>query len=182
MTTQNLRKKHSIKTGIFCGFVSMTAIWISSVFTLDGSTKYTGNLLTTALTFGILICGIVLCYKMIDKFGHVDNPPGQLILAGIFFSLTAGFIGGLIHYLNSTFIDPDYAKKALTASEAKWAANNYSEEAIAGQIELTDTFQSSWEWAFTSGIFMVIISLFLFLAIGCFKNLINNKEKRIEVV
>lgn len=182
MNTQNLTNKQSIKAGIFYGFVSISAICMSSLLTLDSNTKYNGNLLTTALTFGILIFGIILCYKTLNKSRQIDNLYiGQLALTGIFFSLTVGLIGGLIHYIDATFIDTHYAQNALKSSQTKWTANTYSKEAIAGQIELTDTFQSSWKWAVTSGIFMVITSLFLFITVGCFNKLTNNKEKGTKV-
>ncbi|MBE7170050.1 MAG: DUF4199 family protein [Williamsia sp.] len=182
MNVQNLSNTQSIKTGIFYGLISTVAIWISSLCTLNSNTKYSSNSLTTALTFGILICGIILSYKMLNRIAQLDRPTiGQFALAGIFFSLTIGTIEGLIHYINATYIDTNWAQSSLQASQGKWTINDYTKEAIAGQTELTDTFQRPWKWAVTSGIFMSIISLFLVVTIGCLYSLKNRKEEKIEV-
>ena len=181
MNTQKHNNLASIKIGTLSGVISITAILISSLFTLDSQTKSSGNLLTTILTFGILISAILFCIKWLQKINQREKFfIRQFAIVGIFFSLTIGVIGGLIHYIDANFIDTQFATNALKDSQHKWEANNYSKKTIGAQIELTDTFQNPWKWAVTSGIFISIISFSLFVCIGFFNNVMHIRTKKIR--
>jgi hypothetical protein len=181
MNPQLPGNQQPVNIGVSIGTTSILAICISGLVTLDGASKYSGNLLTTILTFGYLTCGAIICFKRLINIENARIPAlGKLTLTALSFSFTVAMIGAVVYYINARFLDTRYAENALKSSQVKWLAHHYSREAIAGQIELTDTFQDPAKWALSSGIFIMLISLVIFCVVGWFNLLRITTESRIR--
>lgn len=128
---------------------------------LPGTKSYTGSNLATLVFFSLLLLSLVLLFRSYSKNAAGSIRFSNLFLMTIVFSVTTAVLLGLGHYINATFIDPEWAQKALEASQEKWAANNYSEEAIAGQTEWISTFQNPATWALSSAFMITLLAGFI---------------------
>ena len=79
----------------------------------------------------------------------------QLVLLSVMIGIIIASIGYAIYFIEATYIDPEYAQKAMESSRKYWLANNYSNVAIAGQIELSNSFHNPAKWGFFSGLFIL---------------------------
>jgi len=125
---------------------------------LTGEKAYVGDDSVSALLFGLTGCALLFMFFTYTKKPFVKGEllPHLLILTLIFSATVSAFIG-FSHYINATFIDPNWSQNALEAMQQKWAAANYTPEEIAGQIEWTDTFLNPWKWATVYFIFFSIM-------------------------
>jgi hypothetical protein len=169
------------KNGILFGLLVVIALLLTTRYTLTEDSKYTGNWLTTGLSFGIIASGILFCFNRLARAAKTEKLGlKQMIIASIIFSITAGLAGGLYHYINAAFLDTGYAEKALEAAQAKWAAANYTHESITGQMELTNAFQNPAKWAVVSGLFMCTCAFLLSLVMGGLFNSIKGRKRQLH--
>lgn len=168
---------HPLLFGLIFGLL----INVLQPFILSGTKSYTGSNMVTLVFFSLLSVAFVLLFRSYSKKVKGSLHFSQLILIAIIFSTALATILGLGHYINATFIDPEWGQKALAASQEKWAANNYSEEAIAGQVEWTDTFQNPLKWAISSGIMITFLSSLTGGIIG-FIYYVKSRVQNIDVI
>lgn len=125
---------------------------------LTGDKAYLGDDKVSLLLFSIVCLAFITMFinhfrnKNTSKFEY-----SQVALLTIIFSFTVAASIGIGHFINATFIDPQWAEKSLELLQKKWTANNLSEVAIAGQIEWTDTFHNPWKWSVVLIIFFFIL-------------------------
>ena len=151
---------------------------------LTGEKSYVGDDSVSALLFGLTGCALLFMFFNYTRkpFTKEDLLPHLLIMTLIFSATVSAFIG-LSHYVNATFIDPDWSQNALAAMQEKWAAANYSPEEIAGQIEWTDTFLNPWKWASVYFIFFsIMFSLLGSIIASCFYFLYKVFRKRTQAM
>ena len=83
----------------------------------------------------------------------------QLVLLTIMMGFIIGGLSYLSYYIEATYIDPEFSQKSLEVSRKHWIENNYSDEAIAGQIELSESFHNPAKWGFFSSLFLSLIHI-----------------------
>lgn len=153
--------------------VGAITIFIRFVF-LSNADRIQGNVLATITAFALLIIGQYLAFKVFNK-KHQNQELKFLptLSVGLIFSLCLGILVGCTHYIEATYIDPEWSVKALEFAKQSWLVNNYSQEAINGQIEWTTTFQSPSLWAFELTKFFMIVSFGLALMVISFMKVLE---------
>ncbi|MGB0862377.1 MAG: DUF4199 domain-containing protein [Saprospiraceae bacterium] len=141
---------------------------------LSNTDRIQGNML------GLLIAGLILILGQYAAFRVFnDKHPKNTLLflptltVGIIFSVCLGGIAGLTHYIEATYIDPEWSAKALAYAQETWASRNYSQENINGQIEWTANFQNPSLWALTTMKFLIIVSFGVTLLVATFMKMIE---------
>lgn len=142
-------------------------------FLLLGDKAYLGDDNVSLLMFSLFA---VVCFLLLknhtDKHTNGTVNLAQLLILMTGFSVVVAVCIGLGHFINATFIDPLWAEKSLELLQQKWAENNYSETAIAGQVEWTDTFHNPIKWGAVLSVFfttlfsllgIVLVFIFYFL-------------------
>ena len=159
-----------IKTGIIAAIIyCVIVLSIRPFIPQDG--KMWDNFLTSILFPGMLFLAHLFMYQYLRKNGSTFHyATSQLLLTGLVFSISVGLIAGVSHYIHASYLNPNWAQEALEVARQGWAESGYSEEAIAGQVELTDTFQNPVKWGAVSMAFIIVLStVFSLLIVGYLK-------------
>jgi hypothetical protein len=156
--------------------VGAITIFIRFVF-LSNADRIQGNVLATITAFVLLILGQYLAFRVFNK-NHLNQELKFVptLTVGLIFSLCLGIIVGITHYIEATYIDPEWSVKALEFAKQSWLANNYSQEAINSQIEWTTTFQTPSLWAIELTKFFMIISFGLALLVTSFMKVLEETK------
>ncbi len=135
--------------GLLFGIILLGIQWLS-VF--NGQHLNIGKIGTISfLTF--FPCAMLLLYLQQLQSNRSRASLGLIMFSGFKFILGAALIFGLAHLINAGYLDPNWGQKALAAAQEDWAAKGYSEEAIAGQIEWSDTYQNPMKWSLVIFVF-----------------------------
>ena len=129
---------------------------------LSEDMRYVSNW-TSNLFFLFLAIGAFVYLK---RFTAAPASTMEIFQASIMYGAGVGIAVGLFHYINVTILDTDYLQKVLNTSYRSWADNGYSKEAIAAQVELTDTFQNPAKWSLVLTLFYFLLSAGISFIIG----------------
>ncbi len=173
--------KNNLQRIVFTGLkyglaVGAITIFIRFVF-LSNADRVQGNILAVITAFLLLIGGQYLAFKFFNK----KHPNHELkflptLTVGLIFSLCLGAMVGITHYIEATYIDPEWSVKALEFAKQSWLANHYSQEAINNQIEWTPTFQTPSLWAIEMTKFFAVISFGLTLLVASFMKVMEETK------
>ncbi len=148
----------SIYYGLGIGFILNLFV----ILFLKDEKIYTGDDLITLFSIGIIILGFIFLFKTQSERNPTRIPSiRQFIGIIILYSIIISVCMGLGHYINATYIDPDWGQKSLEIAQQKWAEKNYSPDAIESQIEWTDTFQNPIKWSLILFVFFTILLSFI---------------------
>ena len=146
---------------------------------LSNTDRIQGNML------GLLVAGLILVLGQYAAFRvfNQKHPKGKLLFlptltVGVIFSICLGLIAGLTHYIEATYIDPEWSMKALEYAQETWASRNYSQEGIGGQIEWTTAFQNPSLWAIATMKFLIIVNLGVALLVTTFMKVLEETAIR----
>ena len=103
----------------------------------------------------------------------------QLLLLTITMGFIIGGLSYLAYFIEATYVDPEFSQKSLEVSRRHWLENNYSDEAIAGQVELSESFHNPAKWGFFSGLFIMSLTLFIGIIMASLRYLFY-KSKNID--
>lgn len=95
----------------------------------------------------------------------------QLVLLTIMMGFIIGGLSYLSYFIEATYIDPEFSQKSMEASKKHWIENNYTDQAIAGQVELSESFHNPTKWGFFSGQFIMALTLFIGIVMAALKYL-----------
>lgn len=169
-----MKSSLAFKTAIFYGFPIGVLLNLLFHSLLSGDKAYQGDDNVSLLLFAIVCLAYIIMFKNhFRKYTHNKPDLGHMALLILFFSFVVAACIGIGHFINATFVDPDWANKSLALLQERWTAANYSKEAIAGQIEWTDTFHNPWKWSMVLIIFFFILYGISGLLIGIIFNLKN---------
>lgn len=155
-----------LKYGAIVGAITIATRYLFSMLE-----RSQGNMLWLIVAFSILAVGQFYAFKVFNQ-QHTNRSLKFLptLTVGLIFSCCVGAMAGTTHYIEATYIDPEWSMKAFEYAKATWLHNNYTSEAIAGQVEWTTTFHTPGNWAFQIAKFLILISLGLaLLVIGFMK-------------
>ncbi len=96
----------------------------------------------------------------------------QLLLLTIMMGFVIGGLSYLSYFIEATYIDPEFSQKSLEISRKHWLENSYSNEAIAGQVELSESFHNPAKWGFFSGLFIMALTVILGIFMAILKYLL----------
>lgn len=152
--------------GLLYGILLLSIQWLSS---LNGQPLNIGKIGTISF-LTLFPCALVLLYYQQLQLNRAKASLGLLIFSGFKFILGAALVFGLAHFINASYLDPEWGQKALAQAQEDWAARGYSEEAISGQIEWSDTYQNPAKWSLvifgfyclTYGIIHFVLSIISF--------------------
>lgn len=151
--------RYSLKTrAVYLGFGIGLLLNLLVLKFLKEDEIYTSNNWLTLLSIALISTGFICLFKKV-RAQHANNRPSlrQLIKATLIFSITISICLGFGHYMNATYINPNWGQKSLDIAQERWAEKNYSEAAIASQIEWTDTFQNPIKWGLTLAVFFTLL-------------------------
>ncbi len=172
-----LLNKNNIKRiliiGLRYGFlVGLITIALRYVL-MSNTDQIQGNILVMLLSFIALAIGQYLAFKYFNN-NHYKKEIKFLptLIVGFIFSLCIGGISGLTHFIEATYIDPDWSIRALEYSQSIWLADNYSQEVISSQMELSTAFQTPvlwavrvmWFFAFVSFLIALMVTIYMKIA------------------
>ncbi len=162
-----MKDNPAFKTAIRYGLPIGISLNIIFHLLLTGDEAYLGNDNVSLLMFSLVCVTFIIMFK--NHFKKYTNKVPDLSHIALLI-LTFGFVVaacmGLGHFINATFIDPSWSENSLALMQERWTAANYSKEAIAGQIEWTDTFHNPWKWSLVITIFFSILYSIPGLLIG----------------
>jgi len=153
-----MKNDKAVSTAILYGIPTAILLIILFHSILTGDEVYLGNDRVNFLLFSVVCAVYIVMFK--NHFQkHTNNIPDLVHIAIIImtFTFTVALCLGISHVINVSFIDPNWADNSLALLQEKWVANNLSKEAIAGQIELTDTFHNPFKWGAVLTIFFSIL-------------------------
>lgn len=163
MVTSNLSLRKLFLRSFIYGLLTCIIALLIRQSLLTDEIRYTSNwtffLLLLILSFGAFV--------YFRKFSANFTSIGQLFQASIIFGIAVGIAFGLFYYINVTIVDTDYLQKALDTYYKTWADKGYSKEAIAAQVELTDTFQNPIRWSLVLTQFHFLLTTGLAFIAGC---------------
>ena len=173
LNTNNIRRILIIglKYGLAVGVLTIALRYLL----LSNVDRVQGNVLGTLVAVLVLIVGQYLAFKVFNQ----KHPQSKLMFlptltVGLIFSICLGTIAGLTHYIEATYIDPEWSMKALEYARETWAQNGYNQEAISGQVELTSTFQTPILWAVQIMKFLIIVNLGIALMVTTFMKVLED--------
>lgn len=138
---------------LFYGLIAGILFNLLPFIFLQGDDIYSGNGFLS-LFFLIAIGAFFFFILKKDFSTPYDNPLRTVLI----FSLILGTCMGIGHIIHATLIDPEWSQNALIVAQENWMDRGYSQSAIAGQIELTDTFHNPYKWAVVMSIFFTVIT------------------------
>ncbi len=162
MSTANLRPGRLIlKPFIYGSLISIIALLIKEA-TLTETIRYTSN--WTAFLVLFILCWGAFAYFKLHNASLISIK--QLFASSLIFGIGAGAVLGFSCYLTMTVFEPDYLERALDASYKSWAARGYSKDAVADQLELTDSFQNPLKNSAMVAVFYLLLTAALSFIIG----------------
>ncbi len=159
-----------LKYGAIVGLVTIAFRYILMLMT----DRIQGNILVLILAGLILIGGQYYAFKFFNE-KHKNQQLKFLptLVVGLIFSLCLGSMAGLAHFIEATYIDPEWSIKSLEYAKETWLQSNYSETAISNQVEWTSTFQTPSLWAFEIMKFLVVLSFAMALMVISFMKVLE---------
>ena len=159
-----------LKYGLAVGVLTIAMRYLL----LSNVDRVQGNVLGTLVAVIVLVVGQYLAFKVFNQ----KHPQSKLMFlptltVGLIFSICLGGIAGLTHYIEATYIDPEWSMKALEYARETWAANGYTAESINGQVELTSTFQTPTLWAVQIMKFLFVVNLLIALLVTTFMKVVE---------
>jgi hypothetical protein len=165
MKASNFFPTRLIFKPLIYGLLTCIIILLIRQTLLTEEMRYTSNwtfflflLIPLILSFGAFI--------YFRQFSAALTTTGQLFQTSLMFGVGAGIAVGLFYYINVTVVDTDYLQKSLNASYKAWNDRGYSKEAIASQVELTDTFQNPIKWSLVLALFYFLLTAGLTFIVG----------------
>jgi hypothetical protein len=177
LNKKNIRR--ILLVGAKYGVVVGTLTVLFRYILLSNTDRIQGNML------GLLVAGLILIFGQYAAFRvfNQKHPQSKLLFlptltVGVIFSICLGLIAGLTHYIEATYIDPEWSMKALEYAQETWANRNYSQEAISGQIEWTTTFSNPSLWAIATMKFLIIVNFGVALLVTTFMKVLEETAIR----
>ena len=159
-----------LKYGSLVGLVTIVLRYLMMAHT----DQIQGNILVMLLSLVALVVGQYLAFKLFNK-RHYKKEIKFLptLIVGFIFSLSIGGISGLTHFIEATYIDPDWSIKALEYSQSIWLTTNYSPEAINNSLELSTAFQTPTLWAVRVMWFFAFASFLIALMVAIYMKIVE---------
>lgn len=163
--------KIAVKYGLVVELVTISLIAIFYFLKIDRLQHQSWFSSTFML---ILTVGLLISFKAYSKQEQNGRKIfSHHILLSFFMGIVIGSLGYLTYYIEATFIDPEFSERALIVSRQHWEANNYSNEAIANQVELTESFHNPAKWGFISGLFILALTSIIGLVIATIESFVT---------
>jgi hypothetical protein len=159
-----------LKYGFFVGLITIAFRYIL----MSNTDQIQGNILVMLSSFFALVVGQHLAFKYFNS-KHYKKEVKFLptLIVGLIFSLCIGGISGLTHFIEATYIDPNWSIKALEYSQSIWLVNNYSQDVISSQIELSTAFQTPVFWAIRVMCFFALVSFLIALMVTIYMKIVE---------
>lgn len=159
-----------LKYGLIASLITIALRYLL----MSNTDKIQGNILVMLLSFITLAVGQYLAFKYFNNKHHKKRIKFlPTLIVGLIFSFCIGSISGLTHFVEATYINPDWSIKALEYSQSLWLSNNYTSEAINGQVELSEAFHTPTLWAVRVMWFFAIVSFLIALMVTIYMKIVE---------
>jgi len=166
------------KTALICsiGMVSLFCTILAICYALDID-RFAHQPWISKCFLILLANGLWVAFMYHYKANNQRVIFSQLVLLSLMMGFIIGGLSYLVYFIEATYIDPEFSQKTLEASKRHWIENNYSDEAIAGQVELSESFHNPAKWGFFSGLFILALTLFIGTTMATLKYLYYRSKK-----